>query len=421
MNKRNISALMAVFSFCFHSQANQQTFPLTVSTVSAGDNAANIPNGVVTRAVPGTVMVNIRNSCFGTNLRHVGNPLSPSAIIHAGFTLNLDNGQIPIAIDYPASVVTAGGMGTTNVNPVSSSKFTLPTGSTVGISGNTIVMRIPASLTASVQANGTFSTGFDSKVEIANISFNQEVLTCPQMNAAFNFWGHNNETVNPVYCGPYMGQDGPLSAVIKNVSKAADNTSVDITVAFPGQNGFCGGYFSPLMVFFDENRPKFTNKADYPLNPSGKTMWPEKNAPGYFLAWDKKGNKKIKDKDQLFGGSEDAQDVKDSNGFEALRALDSNKDNVIDEKDKEFKNLVLWQDKNGDGISDASEVVPLKKFKIKSISLNYTKGNVRPIGLYAEEREKSTFTYLNNKGKKVNAEIVDIWLAPVPKSLLTSK
>jgi uncharacterized Zn ribbon protein len=196
---------------------------------------------------------------------------------------------------------------------------------------------------------------------------------------------------------------------------------VDISVAFPGQNGFCGGHFSPLMVFFDENRPKFTNKADYPLNPSGKTMWPEKNAPGYFLAWDKKGNKKIKDKDQLFGGSEDAQDVKDSNGFEALRALDSNKDNVIDEKDKEFKNLVLWQDKNGDGISDASEVVLLKKFKIKSISLNYTKGNVRPIGLYAEEREKSTFTYINSKGKKVNAEIVDIWLAPVPKSLLTSK
>lgn len=412
---------LTLLGFAIHSLANSQSFPLTVSTVSVGDNAANIPNGVVSRAVPGTVIVNLRNSCFGTNLRHVANPLSPSAIIHANFTLNLENGSIPIAISYPASVVTAGGVGTTNVNPVDASKFTLPAGSTVGISGNTIVMRIPTSLTASVQANGTFSTNFDSKMEIASPSFTQEILTCPQMNASFGLWGHPSQTVNPTYCGTYMGQNGTLSAAFRNVSKAADNTSIDLSVAFPGQKGFCGGYFSPLMVFFDEARPKFTNKTDFPLNPSGKTMWPEAQSSGYFLALDKTGKKIIDQKEQLFGGDEDAKEIKDSNGFEALRVLDSNKDNIIDSKDKAFSKLVLWQDKNGNGKSEKSEVYTMEHFKIKSISLNYKKKEVRPLGLYAEEREKSTFVYMNKKGKKKTADIVDIWLAPVPQNLLTAK
>lgn len=421
MNYNSWKIALAIVGFSIHSLASSQSFPLTVSTVTSGDNAANIPNGVVTRAVAGTVIVNLRNSCFGTNLRHVANPLSPSAVIHANFTLNLDNGSIPIAISYPASVVTAGGMGTSNVSPVDASKFTLPAGSTVGISGNTVVMRIPASLTASVQANGTFSTGFDSKMEIASASFSQEVLTCAQMNSGFALWGHPTQTVNPAYCGPYMGQTGVVSAVFRNVSKAADNTSIDLSVAFPGQSGFCGGYFSPLMVFFDEARPKFTNKADFPLNPSGKTMWTEANAPGYFLALDSEGKKIINKKEQLFGGSDDAQEVKDSNGFEALRVLDSNKDNVIDSKDKSFSKLVLWQDKNGNGKSEKNEVFSLAHFKIKSLSLNYKNKEVRPLGLYAEEREKSTFVYIDKKGKKMTADIVDIWLSPVPQNLLSAK
>ncbi len=420
--KKNIFRMILFCMFFSNAVfANQiQSFPLTVSTVTAGDNAANIPNGMVTRAVPGTVMINLKSSCFGTNLRQVANPLSPSSIIHAQFTLNLENGSIPISIDYPASVVTAGGMDTTNVNPVSNSKFNLPGGSTVGISGNTVVMRVPANLTASVQANGTFASEFNSKVEITGVSFVQEVLTCAQMNSNFNQWGHLTFAMNPSYCGPYMGQSGPLSAVFRNVSKAADNTSVDLSVAFPGQSGFCGGYFSPLMVFFDEQRPKFTNKVDFPLNPSGKTMWTEQNAPGYFLALDKNGNKEIKEKDQLFGGADDAIEIKDSNGFEALRQLDSNKDNVIDVKDKKFSKLVLWQDKNGNGKSEKSEVFSLKKFGIKSFSLKYKKNEVRPLGLYAEEREKSTLSFVDTKGKTKQADVVDIWLAPVPQNLLSS-
>ena len=57
------------------------------------------------------------------------------------------------------------------------------------------------------------------------------------------------------------------------------------------------------------------------------------------------------------------------NGFENLKELDSNNDDIIDEKDKEFTNLLLWQDKNSNGISETDELIKLSD-KVKSINLN---------------------------------------------------
>ena len=47
------------------------------------------------------------------------------------------------------------------------------------------------------------------------------------------------------------------------------------------------------------------------------------------------------------------------NGFESLKEFDSNNDGIIDEKDKEFTNLLLWQDKNGNAITDNGELIKL--------------------------------------------------------------
>ena len=83
------------------------------------------------------------------------------------------------------------------------------------------------------------------------------------------------------------------------------------------------------------------------------------------------------------------------NGFESLKEFDSNNDDIIDEKDKEFTNLLLWQDKNSNGISETDELIKLGD-KVKSINLNYTKnGNT----------EISSATL--NDGTKVKAD--DIW------------
>ena len=55
------------------------------------------------------------------------------------------------------------------------------------------------------------------------------------------------------------------------------------------------------------------------------------------------------------------------NGFKSLKEFDSNNDGIIDEKDKEFTNLLLWQDKNG--ISETDELIKLSD-KVKSTNLN---------------------------------------------------
>ncbi|MGZ3747003.1 MAG: hypothetical protein ACXWRE_06540 [Pseudobdellovibrionaceae bacterium] len=91
--------------------------------------------------------------------------------------------------------------------------------------------------------------------------------------------------------------------------------------------------------------------------------------------------------------------------------MDSNNDGVIDAKDKEFKNLVLWKDKNGDGVSQPEELIKLSE-KVIKISLKYSKDTVQPLGKNAEERERSFFWYRDGKGKIKKGAIIDIWIAP---------
>lgn len=59
------------------------------------------------------------------------------------------------------------------------------------------------------------------------------------------------------------------------------------------------------------------------------------------------------------------------NGFEALRTLDSNKDGVFDNKDKEFGAVRVWQDKNHNGITDKDELQTLASLGISAIELKY--------------------------------------------------
>ncbi len=159
------------------------------------------------------------------------------------------------------------------------------------------------------------------------------------------------------------------------------------------------------MVFFDKKRPQYTSVVKFPLNPSGTTMWPEKGAPGAFIAFDRNGDKTISTADELFGNEE----KKFENGFEALKEFDSNKDGVIDENDKDFAKLLLWFDKNGNGRVQKGELVPLKS-KIKSISLNYDNSALNTMGARAEVRERSSFIFIK-EGQEKTGVVEDLWFA----------
>lgn len=89
-----------------------------------------------------------------------------------------------------------------------------------------------------------------------------------------------------------------------------------------------------------------------------------------ILAFDANGNKSIDDLRELFGTAL-------VSGFEDLRErLDSNSDGVISSLDKDFEKLLVWQDLNGDGVSQSGELRTLTELGIDRINLVSTPANI---------------------------------------------
>lgn len=209
------------------------------------------------------------------------------------------------------------------------------------------------------------------------------------------FYQHNN--------------NGGKKALSQKVEASFDEFEecLEVKAAFLGTNQFCGSYYSPIMLFFDDQLPQFAGTSNFPLVEGVKMIyWPESKAPGYFLAIDESGSGQITSNRQLFGENSTYK-----NGFESLKRIDSNNDSVIDSKDKLFSKLVLWKDDNGNGVSEKGELFTLEGQGVVSISLKYTDKERKSFGKRAEARESSEFVFKKD-GKEVKGKVIDIWLAP---------
>ncbi len=130
-----------------------------------------------------------------------------------------------------------------------------------------------------------------------------------------------------------------------------------------------GANRDPLVLDLDGDGIELGTLADsqayFDLNGDGfatRTSW-LKGDDG-FLALDRNQDGKINDITELFGSPE-------RTGYEELSELDSNADGVIDKADERFAELLVWQDVNEDGISQADELKPLTEAGIVSISLTH--------------------------------------------------
>ncbi len=131
-----------------------------------------------------------------------------------------------------------------------------------------------------------------------------------------------------------------------------------------------------------------------------------------ILVFDKNQDGMINNGNELFGNNSTLKNgTKAANGFEALREYDENKDGMIDSKDNVYNTLRVWQDGNGDGISQTSELKTLSDLGVKSIGTVYA--NIEAYDAQNVARQRSFFTTetLDTDGNTVasGGNIDDVW------------
>ncbi|MEY3902012.1 MAG: hypothetical protein RL189_1318, partial [Pseudomonadota bacterium] len=169
----------------------------------------------------------------------------------------------------------------------------------------------------------------------------------------------------------------------RNVTTYSSSSSSSTNYTYGGvyyRQGYYGTrwYTSPLVLDLKPNRklqtiaPELSN-AMFDLQATGmkqRVGWITKDTG--LLALDLNNNGEIDNGRELFG---DFTKLKSgslaANGYEALADHDSNKDGVIDSKDRVFKKLVLWMDDNGDGVTQKGELKKLAQVGITGISVKY--------------------------------------------------
>ena len=123
-----------------------------------------------------------------------------------------------------------------------------------------------------------------------------------------------------------------------------------------------------------------------------------------LLVMDRNHDGVITNGSELFGTSTRLSDgTKAADGYAALREFDSNKDGFISETDAVFKDLRVWIDGDGDGVSEVGEIRSLDSLGITQINVNAVNGtevdNGNVLGL--------TSTYQTSDG--VVHAAADVW------------
>lgn len=157
---------------------------------------------------------------------------------------------------------------------------------------------------------------------------------------------------------------------------------------------YCDDTVSPLVIDIAGTGIELTSSSkgvSFDLDADGekdRISWVKAASQAGFLALDKNENGTIDNGNELFGNHAVGPDGETSgNGFDALAKYDSNKDRAITPADDIWQQLVVWRDRNMDGISQPQELSKLDELGITHIDLTYIDGfELDAYGNWTKER-----------------------------------
>lgn len=170
-----------------------------------------------------------------------------------------------------------------------------------------------------------------------------------------------------------------IGSIGQEINPCPINNGLPVTPQGTVKPDVCDCEPSPIVIDVTGNGFAFTNAAGgvrFDIRGVGQTeriAWPELGSDDAFLALDRNGDGVINSGAELFGNAtEQPASAKFANGYNALSVFDENGDGVIDERDAVYSRLLLWQDANHDGISQAEELRGLAEMGVAALSLQYS-------------------------------------------------
>jgi len=138
---------------------------------------------------------------------------------------------------------------------------------------------------------------------------------------------------------------------------------------------------SPILIDVKAEGFHLTDQADgvrfkFYGDAKQQVAWTDPKYGNAWLALDRNGNGMIDDAAELFGNLTPQPASSDPNGFLALAVYDlpengGNDDGYITAADSIYSHLLVWTDKNHNGISEPNELQTLDRAGVVSIALNY--------------------------------------------------
>ena len=106
--------------------------------------------------------------------------------------------------------------------------------------------------------------------------------------------------------------------------------------------------------------------------PPRRWGWTSPDSSLAFVSLDRNGNGVIDDGRELFGEYTVKRNGElAASGFDALQQYDDNLDGRVDASDAVWQTLLLWNDRNHDGVSQLGEVVSIRESEIIGLETSY--------------------------------------------------